>query len=124
MKRNLTLADLERAFPQNKVSIRQRKQGYVRYCVADFAQSLRTRAGLTQTHLARRADLSKAEISKLEEAGGSRAPNLWTLIAYAESCGYELTVTARSLRGRNKKSSLVGAPMTYPSRRRKMSRRP
>ena len=67
-------------------------RAYMRVIVANFLQDLRVSAGLTQIQLAKLADMTQSEISRLERAAGPRAPELYTLIRVMRACGYDLSL--------------------------------
>jgi transcriptional regulator with XRE-family HTH domain len=78
------------------------KRQYLRVNVAHTLQRMRANASLTQRELAERAGMSQPEVSRLERAGGARAPELTTLVRFAEVCGYELKLVAERRVGRKR----------------------
>lgn len=83
------------------------KRQFLRVVIAHALQKMRAAAGLTQQELAEKANMSQPEISRLERAGGWRAPELSTLTRYAEVCGFDLTLTARPRRSKKRAASIM-----------------
>ena len=54
---------------------------------------MRERADLTQAEIARRMDVKATAVSRLERFG---ATTLQALFGYANACGYEIQITAKS----------------------------
>ena len=95
-KQVLTVTDLERVLGKAPKRVVRRQQQDLRYQIADLLLQIRSRAGLSQRQLARRAAMSQPEVSRLERAGGLRSPGLWTLVQYATACGFRLRLGAQS----------------------------
>jgi transcriptional regulator with XRE-family HTH domain len=71
------------------------KRQFLRMNVAHSLQRMRTEANLTQTQLAELARMSQPAVSRLERAGGWRAPELSTIVRFAEICGFEAKLIFR-----------------------------
>ena len=61
---------------------------------ARYVQGLRTDAGFSQTELARRAGLSQAQISHIENGHGRHGPSVDVLARIAAACGRDLNFPA------------------------------
>ena len=83
------------------------KRQFLRVNVAHTLQRMRAEANLTQRELAERAGMSQPEVSRLESAGGARAPELMTLARFAEVCGYELKLVAELKGGGRREKPLT-----------------
>ena len=80
---------------------------FLRVNVAHTLQMMRASARLTQRALAKNSKMTQPEISRLECAGGARAPDLNTLVRFAEACGFELSLVAARKGGSKRGKPLV-----------------
>ena len=85
------------------LSRRQRKARERRLAgeaVSQALQAIRKEAHLTQGRLADLAGLSQPEVSRLESVRVRRAPDLVTMMRWAQVCGFTLALVARGGRRR------------------------
>lgn len=87
---------------------------FLRVNVAHTLQKMRSSAKMTQRQLAERAGMSQPEVSRLECAGGARAPDLNTLVRFAQVCGYELKLVA-ARKGTGKREKPLTTQLQPPS---------
>lgn len=62
-----------------------------------MVRSMRKDAGLTQTQLAERANMSQAEISRLEAGLGKQGPSVETLNRLAQACDLRLVMAMQEI---------------------------
>jgi transcriptional regulator with XRE-family HTH domain len=60
---------------------------------ADFVRTARNRAGLTQLELGKRAGVTQAAISRIED--GKVSPRFDTLARLLEACGFSIEIAPR-----------------------------
>lgn len=82
---------------------------------AGLVRTVRTRRGLTQAALARRAGTTQTSISRLESAG--RSPTIATLRRLLQVMGEELDLGARSLVGDHDPAHLRAERALTPAQR-------
>lgn len=89
-----TLEELQRKYPPaNKAKYdRARAAAELAGAVAEFVYAVRTRAGLTQTELARRMGTTQSSVARME-SGGS-LPNLEMLARLAHATGVPVRLGA------------------------------
>ena len=89
------------------------KQQFLRVSIAHTLKKMREVAELTQEELARRALMSQPEVSRLERAGGWRAPAFSTVARYADVCGFDLRLVALP-RGPRKRRAAITTSLSPP----------
>jgi transcriptional regulator with XRE-family HTH domain len=82
---------------------------------ADLIRSVRTRRGLTQVELARRAGTTQTAISRLER--GDRSPTVETLRKVLLVMGEDLDLRARRLKGAHDPKHLRAERALTPAKR-------
>ena len=61
--------------------------------IANLIYELRTRAGLTQTELAKKANITQPVLARLESGRNTRVPTLTLLLKVAQATGKKLNLT-------------------------------
>lgn len=61
--------------------------------IANLVYELRTRAGLTQTELAKKANITQPVLARLESGRNTRVPTLTLLLKVAQATGKKLNLT-------------------------------
>jgi transcriptional regulator with XRE-family HTH domain len=109
--------DLRRSLLHMKAEKTRNERVFIVTNVASLVQALRASAGHSQRGLANYAGMGQSEISRVENAGGTRAPELATLVRIARVCGYELAIMATRL------GNVITTPLNQPARKVRKAKR-
>jgi len=104
-RRPQTLDDLKRMLlrtPRDRLDF---ERAFVCVGASNFLQALRASARLSQHEVALRSGMTQSDVSRLERASGTRAPELATIMRFARACGFDLFLVGqprRPARGRTR----------------------